>query len=157
MNGIGLLLFIVAKVLIIIIYPFGFTYSLLFTFLKSFVVSFKHYNSNWVNEYLYYPKLFVWGKCFFKSLANALQTTDAYLFNCAIADDQHANSYMAKILNDTMVQPGGPKFGNPDETMSSVYGKSYVMGKLRLFGVGVDKLLEKFEKKHSEKSIEHDE
>jgi hypothetical protein len=57
MNGIGLLLFFVAKVLIIIIYPFGFTYSLLFTFFKSFVVSFKHYSSNWINEYLYYPKV----------------------------------------------------------------------------------------------------
>jgi hypothetical protein len=157
MNGIGLLLFFVAKVLIIIIYPFGFTYSLIFTFFKSFVVSFKHYSSNWINEYLYYPKVFIWVRCFCKALLNALQTTDAYLFNCAIADDQHANAYMAKVLNDTMVKPGGPKFGNPDETLSSVYGKGYVTGKLRLFGIGVDKVLEKFEENHSEKSIEHDE
>ncbi len=153
----GLLLFILAKVLIAIVYPFGFTYSVLLTFFKSFVSAFKYYIRNQSRQHIYYPKLLLWVKWFFLSLLKAFIITDAYLFNCAIADDQHANAYLAKFFNDTMVKPSGPKFGNPDETLSSVYGKGYASGKLRLLGTGIDKILERLDEGHSEKAIEHDE
>jgi len=115
----GLILFIVSKVLVVLFYPIGFTYSVILTICKSG----------------------------FKAL-------DKYLFNCAIATDQHANTYLAKLFNDIMIKPSGHKFGNPDETISSVLGKNKLKNKLSLTGKGLDLLLNMIEDNHSIKSID---
>jgi hypothetical protein len=82
---------------------------------------------------------------------------DEYLFRCALATDQHANSFLAKLFNDIMIKTGGHKFGNPDETISSVLGKNKLMGKLSYFGKCLDFILHLLDNNHSIKSIEHDE
>lgn len=145
----GLILFLTAKLLLLLFYPLGFAYSISALFIKHGWFGAKRYlkHSNSTDSTLVTPWVF---------LSKGWKALDAYLFRCAIADDQHGNVYLAKAMNDTMVKPGGPKFGNPDETISSVVGKAYVSGKLRLFGVGVDKVLEKIEEDHSEKAIEYD-
>lgn len=90
-------------------------------------------------------------------LKSGYKTLDDYLFNCALATDQHANVFLAKLFNDVMIKKGGHKFGNPDETISSVLGKNKLMGKLSLFGKCLDYILHLLDNNHSIKSIEHDE
>ena len=119
---IGLILFIISNVLVCLIYPIGFIYSVSLTLLKS-----------------------------------GYKTLDDYLFNCALATDQHANVFLAKLFNDVMIKKGGYKFGNPDETISSVLGKNKLMGKLSWFGKCLDYILHLLDENHSIKSIEHDE
>ena len=82
------------------------------------------------------------------------KSLDKYLFNCAIAADQHANTFLAKLFNDIMIKPGGAKFGNPDETISSVLGKNKLKNKLSLVGKGLDLLLNLIDNNHSIKSID---
>lgn len=79
---------------------------------------------------------------------------DKYLFNCAIANDQHGNTFLAKLFNDIMIKPNGHKFGNPDETISSVLGKNKLKGKLSFVGKTLDYILHILDNNHSIKSIE---
>lgn len=90
-------------------------------------------------------------------IKSGYKTLDEYLFNCALATDQHANVFLAKLFNDIMIKQGGHKFGNPDETISSVLGKNKLIGKLSLFGKCLDKILHLLDNNHSIKSIEEDE
>lgn len=90
-------------------------------------------------------------------IKSGYKTLDDYLFNCALATDQHANVFLAKLFNDVMIKKGGHKFGNPDETISSVLGKNKLMGKLSLFGKCLDYILHLLDNNHSIKSIENDE
>ena len=79
---------------------------------------------------------------------------DRYLFNCAIAADQHANTFLAKLFNDIMIKVGGHQFGNPDETISSVLGKNVKSKTLSYTGKALDFILNQIDKDHSIKSIE---
>lgn len=115
----GLVLFITAKLLIALVYPFGFVYSLTLTLIKS----------GW-------------------------KAVDTYLLNCAISDDQSGNTYMAKLFNDVLIRPGGHRFGNPDETISSVLGKNQRTKTLSIAGRVLNWILSRLEKDHSVKSIE---
>lgn len=93
--------------------------------------------------------------CFrFKSLKEA----DDFFFKVAGSEDQHSNLTMKYFFNDTMIKKDGYKFGNPDEKISSVYGKNQKKEKLTWFGYfwGVT-FLNKFEKDHSLKSIDESE
>jgi hypothetical protein len=85
------------------------------------------------------------------------KTLDDYLFTCALATDQHANVFLAKLFNDVIIKTGGHKFGNPDETISSVLGKNKLIGKLSYFGKVLDFILHLLDNNHSIKSIETDE
>jgi hypothetical protein len=85
------------------------------------------------------------------------KTLDDYLFRCALATDQHGNTFLAKLFNDVLIKQGGHKFGNPDETISSVLGKNKLMGKLSYFGKCLDFILHLLDNNHSIKSIEEDE
>jgi hypothetical protein len=82
------------------------------------------------------------------------KSLDKYLFNCAIAADQHANTFLAKLFNDIMIQVGGHQFGNPDETISSVLGKNVKSKKLSYIGKVLNFILNQIDKDHSIKSIE---
>lgn len=115
----GLILFIVAKLIIAAVYPFGFVWSIGLTLFK-----------------------------------NGWKAVDTYLFNCAIADDQSGNVYMAKLFNDLLIKPGGHRFGNPDETISSVLGKNQQTGTLTIMGRALAWILDKLDPNHAIKSIE---
>lgn len=82
-----------------------------------------------------------------------------YFGKLAYSKDQYANVVNQHLFNDAMIKKESEnKFGNPDETISSVFGKNQRTGKLRIFGYfwGV-RFLSKLEKDHSIKSIEDDE
>lgn len=79
---------------------------------------------------------------------------DKYFFKCALSNDQQGNTYLAKLFNDTLIKPGGHKFGDPDETISSVIGKNQLAGKLSLMGKALNWVLNKIDVNHSVKSIE---
>jgi len=90
--------------------------------------------------------------------ANAWTRFDGYCRTMAIADDQKGNAAMWPMFNTVMVKKGGYRFGNPDETISSVFGKNQLKGKLTKFGrfIGVT-VLNKLEKDHSINSIDNTE
>jgi len=115
----GLILFLTARILTYIIYPFGFTYSILLTLFKS-----------------------------------GYKEVDDYLFKCAIAEDQRGNTYLSKLFNDVLIKVGGHRFGDPDETISSVLGKNQLTKTLSIFGRLLNRVLNKIEDNHSVKSIE---
>jgi hypothetical protein len=146
----GLILFLTAKLLLLVFYPLGFTYCVAALFFKHGYYGAKHYfkHSNSTVSTLVAPWMF---------LSRGWKALDAYLFRCAIADDQHGNVYLAKALNDTMVQPGSYKFGHVDETVSSVLGKNQVREKLSGAGKVLNLILHLLERDHSVKSIEYDE
>ncbi len=83
---------------------------------------------------------------------------DGYCRGTAIADDQKGNAAMWPMFNTIMIKKGGYLFGNPDETISSVFGKNQLAGTLTGFGrfIGVT-VLNKIEKDHSINSIDHTE
>jgi 8-oxo-dGTP diphosphatase len=86
-------------------------------------------------------------------LKNGYTELDKYLFQCAISQDQHANTWLAKLFNDVLIKQGGAKFGDTDETISSVLGKNQLANKLTKLGKYINSILHKIEKDHSIKSI----
>lgn len=84
---------------------------------------------------------------------NGYKELDNYLFECAIAEDQRANTYLSKLFNDVLIKVGGHRFGDPDETISSVLGKNQLTGTLSILGRALNWLLNKIEEDHSIKSI----
>ena len=102
---------------------------------------------------IFYPFGFAYS-CFLTLFKNGYQELDGYLFNCAVADDQQANTYLAKLFNDILIKKGGHKFGNPDETISSVLGKNFLKNKLSLAGKLLNWILNLIEQDHSIKAIE---
>lgn len=123
----GTFLFITAKILQLILYPIGVTYSFITHFFRFGWLSF-----------------------------------DKYLFKCALIDDIHGNTYLAKLFNDTLIKKitvdgkiiYAYKFGNPRETISSVLGKNKERGTLTKSGLILDFILHIFDNNHSEKSVE---
>jgi hypothetical protein len=82
---------------------------------------------------------------------------DKYFLYLAISKDQTANVEMQYLFNDIFILKNGYKFGNEDETISSVLGKNNRKGTFRDAGDLLDSTLDIFEKNHSIKSIEEDE
>lgn len=124
---IGLILFIVSVVMMCILYPIGFSYSIL-THIFRF---------SWID-------------------------TDKYLLRCAIANDQHGNTFLAKLFNDTLIKSReiegklviAYKFGYQKETISSVLGKNKQLGTLTKTGKFFDWILHLLDDNHSIESIE---
>lgn len=86
-----------------------------------------------------------------------LKGVNKYLFKVAVSIDQMGNVVCNKLFNDVMIKGNLHKFGNPDETISSVIGKNHKSGTLTFFGHSLHYLLNKIEKNHSENAIEEDE
>jgi len=83
---------------------------------------------------------------------------DEYFWECAYTVDQSGNVFCEFLFNKTLILEDSPdKFGNPDETISSVLGKNKKNGSFKLFGYILDGILNKIDKNHSIKSIEDDE
>ena len=87
-----------------------------------------------------------------------------YAEDVAVSEDQNANVYLKYPCNDTLLTKNAvDKFGFPDETLSSVFGKNkrrelyFKSPFLTKFGWGWARFLNRVEVEHVEKSIEDDE
>lgn len=79
-----------------------------------------------------------------------------YFRDIALSIDQMGNVVCAPLFNLIMIKKGGYRFGNIDETISSVLGKNKKLGTLWGAGRWLDKILNKLDKNHSINSIEVD-
>lgn len=77
-----------------------------------------------------------------------------YLYNICIGLDQLGNVVCATMFNLTLIKAGSSKFGNPDETISSVIGKAKLSNRLTFVGKALDWFLNLLDNNHSIKSIE---
>jgi hypothetical protein len=76
-----------------------------------------------------------------------------YFWNILISIDQLANTVLGVVLNLFLPKDAKDKFGNPDETLSSVFGKNIKEGKCK-WCYYICKILHIFDKNHCKKSIE---
>lgn len=77
-----------------------------------------------------------------------------YFFDLARSIDQMGNSLGRYLFNDLFVIPHGYKFGNIDETISSVTGRNYIDNTLTTAGKIFRKMLDfAFGKNHCVNSI----
>jgi len=80
-----------------------------------------------------------------------------YMYKIALGIDQLGNVICARLFNFFLIDINGHRFGNEDETISSVLGKNKKTNTLTLFGIVLDMVLERIDKNHNIKSIEEDE
>jgi len=78
-----------------------------------------------------------------------------YFLEMAISIDQLGNVVMQHLLNLLWVRKKGYKFGNPDETISSVIGKNLKACSLTSFGKIISKILDAIDPNHSLNSIDY--
>ena len=78
----------------------------------------------------------------------------SYFFKLALSLDQLGNVAMSRLFNDILIKPNRDRFGDEDETISSVLGKNQLNGTLKPLGKFLVNVLDKFEKDHSIKSID---
>lgn len=78
-----------------------------------------------------------------------------FCLKVAISVDQLGNVIMQHLLNISLIVKGGYRFGNRDETISSVIGKNKTNGTLSFLGRFLDTILEIIESKHSLNSIDY--
>lgn len=82
---------------------------------------------------------------------------NTYFMNMAISIDQYGNVAMSPIFNAILIKKHSVnKFGNVDETISSVLGKNQQKGTLARIGRGLNNILMWLDKNHSVKSIEQE-
>lgn len=81
--------------------------------------------------------------------------TGEYFLKIAISVDQLGNVVMQHLLNTLFIKKGGYKFGNRDETISSVLGKNRAAHTLSVMGKSVDAVLDFIESKHSLNAIDY--
>jgi len=83
---------------------------------------------------------------------------DKYFKDLAISKDQYSNVAVQYMFNDWMLKKSSrTKFGNVDETISSVFGKNKKLGTLNNFGYFWGLFLNRLEEDHVENAIEEDE
>lgn len=78
-------------------------------------------------------------------------------FRAAYSIDQFGNVIASELFNDVLIKKGGYKFGNPDETISSVMGKNYRDNTLTSAGKVLRVVLDTIDENHCLNSIESDE
>lgn len=77
-----------------------------------------------------------------------------YHKDLALAKDQYGNALCQYLFNALLIEKNGYKFGNIDETISSVIGKNKRDKTLSKLGKMLDWTLNLFEKNHSIISID---
>ena len=77
-----------------------------------------------------------------------------YFVHIAVSIDQLGNVVCAPLFNCTLIKKTGYKFGNVDETISSVLGKNELTNTLTFIGKGLCAFLNILEKNHVQKAIE---
>jgi len=80
-----------------------------------------------------------------------------HLYNIALGIDQLGNVVCGQLFNLTLIKKTGYRFGNEDETISSVIGKNKRTNTLTATGRLLDTLLDAIDKNHSIDAIEEDE
>lgn len=80
-----------------------------------------------------------------------------WFYRTAVSIDQMGNTIGAPLFNDIFIKVGGYKFGNTNETISSVIGKNYRDNTLSRCGKLLRRILDFMDDNHSLKSIEEDE
>jgi hypothetical protein len=104
-------------------------------------------------KWVFAPVLYGYG--FFASLIKGgSKEWSGYNEDLAIAKDQYGNAIGKYLFNWLLIKKDGYKFGNIDETISSVVGKNKVKVTLTIFGKILDSVLSMLEKDHSIKSID---
>ena len=83
--------------------------------------------------------------------------TSKYLYVISYSIDQLGNVVMQEMFNDILIRKGGLKFGNPDETISSVLGKNAEKNKLTFVGTFIGMILDSLDYNHMKDAIEADE
>lgn len=78
-----------------------------------------------------------------------------YFFNIAVSIDQLGNVSCQGLFNDILITKDGFKFGDPDETISSVLGRNYQTKTLTGLGNSIRWILDRIEEDHCVKSIGH--
>ncbi len=78
-----------------------------------------------------------------------------YCLQIAISIDQLGNVIMQHLLNAIWIKSNGYKFGNRDETISSVLGKNQQKNTLTAFGKFITLILDFIEPGHSLNSIDY--
>ncbi len=85
-------------------------------------------------------------KTWFKRIDRIFKST-------ATAVDQVGNVFMQEIFNDILIKKNGHKFGDDNETLSSVLGKNKQKCTLNFLGKMVAWILNKIDPNHVEKAI----
>jgi len=81
-----------------------------------------------------------------------------YFWNLAISIDQTGNVVMSELFNRLLIHKySSNKFGNPDETISSVIGKNKRAKTLKWLGRRIGFILDKIDPGHTKTAIEDDE
>jgi len=78
-----------------------------------------------------------------------------YFKDLAISKDQYGNTVGKYVFNYCLIKSNGYKFGNIDETISSVLGKNKTTNTLSKIGKLLDYILDLLDPNHSIKSIDH--
>jgi len=78
-----------------------------------------------------------------------------YLLKIAISIDQLGNVLLQHLLNVLWINKAGYKFGNRDETISSVLGRNNKLKTLTGFGKAIDRFLDAIDPNHSLNSIDY--
>ena len=78
---------------------------------------------------------------------------DQILKSTAVSVDKTGNVFMQELFNDVMIKKIGYRFGQDDETISSVLGKNKVAGTLTKFGRAMSCFLDRIDPNHVENSI----
>ncbi len=100
------------------------------------------------------PLGFIYG-IFYALFTQGFSGIGEFLLKIAISVDQLGNVIMQHLLNLLWVKKEGYKFGNRDETISSVLGKNKQNNTLTVFGKSIDKILDFIDADHSLNSIDY--
>ena len=92
---------------------------------------------------------------FYKLFTAGFSGIGEFLLKIAISVDQLGNVIMQHLLNALWINKYGYKFGNRDETISSVIGKNKKLGALTSFGRFIDAILDRIDPNHSLNSIDY--
>jgi len=82
------------------------------------------------------------------------RVSNGYFYQFALAIDQMGNVAMQDLFNDILITKNGYKFGDVDETISSVLGKNEKNGTLAGLGKLLVKILNFIDPNHALNSIE---
>lgn len=100
------------------------------------------------------PLGFVYG-LFHSLFTKGFKGVGEYLLKIAISIDQLGNVLMQHLLNLLWIKKAGYKFGNRDETISSVLGRNNKLKTLTGFGKAIDRFLDAIDPSHTLNSIDY--
>ena len=91
----------------------------------------------------------------YKLFTKSIDGLGEFCLKIAISIDQLGNVIMQHLLNHVMIVKGGYKFGNRDETISSVIGKNIEQNTLSRVGKLINFVLDFIDAGHSLNSIDY--